>query len=144
VLFTIHEYLETTIKESKSVDDFVYQLRSTLAGYKSFHRLSADEAEILMNLGKDEVMMNIVDEEISFLIFALELLRIWTEFYPKSERPSLNISDKRFKGAVGAFVIPMLKLKQSDPERYDRMKPIITDSKMTAKKFFMYAEEKLK
>ncbi len=143
VLFTVIEYLQSAVKEGITREPEHKKIIGAINGYKTFGRLSPSEAEILTKLGKTPEMKAITDVHISYVVFALELLKLWAEMVPKRLRPHLGLKDTRLKAGRQMFVMSMLKLKNEDPEKHAELKSIIDDSVITAKRFIMYADENL-
>jgi hypothetical protein len=82
-----------------------------------------------------------VEVQIDRTIFALEMLYIYVTDLPKNKRANLNISDKKLLAAKGELIKDMLKLKQRSDLNYDRVKEIVDDSRIAAKKYFYFIKD---
>ncbi len=118
---------------------------SGIKSYQVFGRFSADEQKILQELGEHEYMQKLKVVEISYVIYALTLLKLWVEQVPRNVRKNvyLGVSNKKLLKGRSHFAISMLKLKQTDEMKYKELRGIIDDSVLTAKKFFSYSMEHL-
>ncbi len=143
ILFTAFEYLDNAIKEGMTKEPEHMKIAGAIRGYKTFSKFSPEQSEIVIAMGKEPVLKAITEIDISYVVFALELLKLWCELVDKKDRPHLNISDKRLKSGRSMFVVSMLKLKQEDTEKYNELRTIINDSVITAKKFIMYVHRRL-
>jgi hypothetical protein len=72
-------------------------------------------------------------ENISYIVFVLELTRIWLESYPQDKLPAFSVSKKKLRHGAKWFAVDMLKVKQYDEEMYKDKKAIIAGSKEAAK-----------
>jgi hypothetical protein len=79
-----------------------------------------------------------MEPEISYLIFCMEIARLWVEELPKEQRPILNISDTKLKKSYREYTLDMIKLKHHDEKKYKETKELIEESKIVARKFFEY------
>ena len=143
ILFTVEAYITRSIEDGLSVDPLHLRLKSAIKGYMIMSRFSKEEAEKLFEFGKDPRLQRITEQDVSFLVFALELMKLLIEDVPRNMRPHLNISDKRLKIGRGLFVVDMLKIKKRDEKRYKEFREIIDTSVVTAKQFYAYHFEKL-
>jgi len=141
VLFTIEAYLDEINDETTYNYPFMIKLRTAIRGYMQFHKFSPDEYAVVKDIADTEFMKSMVDVEVDRTIFSLELLYLYVKEIPKKDRANLNISDKKLLGAKVDLVMDMLKLKKDRPDSYLRVKEIVTDSRIAAKKYFMFIEE---
>jgi len=142
VLFTAASYLEEALKDGTSGEEFHRQVVTAIEGWKTFRRFSDEEVKLLQDMGKDEVMEKIKRIEISFVCYALTLLQLLANDTEK-RNVVLNVSKKKLMRGDSIFVVPMLQTKKSDPEKYDRLKRIIDESRINAKTFYHYTRKKL-
>ncbi len=143
VLFVVQDYLQRTVDDGAELPSILYRLKASIAGYKSFHMFSIEEAEQVLKVSKDEHLLAIMDKEVSFLVFAMEVMKLWTEDIPKKNRPHLNISDKHFKLGGRFFWRQMMYLKQNDVDNYKDKQDIIDTSIDVANEFYKYHKEVL-
>ena len=143
ILFTVESYFSKAMEEGLTSEREHRAIVGAIRGFMTFGRFSKEEAELVIAIGKEPALKAITDTNISFVVFALEILKLWVELVDKKDRPHLNISDKRLKTGRSKFVVSMLKLKTSDPEKYTELREIINDSVITAKKFIMYTHRRL-
>ena len=141
-LFVVQDYLQRTADETE-LPVILYRLKASIQGYKSFHMFDITEAKEVLKISKDPKLLAIMDKEVSFLVFAMEVMKLWTEDIPKEQRPHLNISDKRFKLGGRNFFKQMLYLKQTDKEQYEDKKDIIDTSIDVAREFYTFHKEKV-
>ena len=144
VLFTCHSYLEKSQNDGLNLSPIHHQLKASISAYMMLHRFSKAEAKIITDLGEDERLKKITATEVSYLVYVLELVKLFVETVPKSERPHLNISDKRLKHGKAHYFAFMLEMKRRDPEQYKKTKDLVNDSVLSAKHFFGFMEEHLK
>jgi len=123
---------------------FMVKLRTAIRMYMNTHKFSKAEYDEVMKVADSDFMKNIKKQEVDRTIFALELLYLYVSVIPKSKRAILNISDKKLLKAKSELVVDMLKLKQRRKDEYNRVKDIIDDSRISAKKYFGFCEEFLK
>jgi len=142
VLFVVQDYLQRTADETE-MPPILYKLKASIAGYKQFHMFSVDEATQVLAISKDKKLLEIMDKEVSFLVFSMEVMRLWTTDVDKKYRPHLNISDKHFKLGGREFWRQLILLKQTDKESYEDKKEIIDTSIDVAHEFYTYHKEKL-
>jgi len=145
ILFTVEAYISRALEEGLSKEPFHQKIVSGIRGYMTFGRFSKEEAELLQKLGEDPVMQRIKAQEISFVVYALVLLKLWVENVPREARKGiyLGISNKKLLMGHSAFAITMLQMKRQNEEMYKDKKQIINDSVKNASDFFSFFEEKL-
>lgn len=141
VLFTVQAYLEQALKDGTSKDDLHRKIVRGINGYRVFRRFTRDEHKRIVALGEDEYMQKLRSVEISFVVYALELLKLLIEDYNKF---SIGVNKKALKkGGRGTFAIAMLAKKKENIEEYEKYAQIISTSIITAKQFYYYTKEKL-
>jgi len=146
ILFTASEYLNSAIKDSLTSDPLHIRIVSGINGFRTFGRFSAEESKQLQEIGTHEYMNKLKKIDVSFVVYALELLRLWVTEVPKEHRKNiyLGVGNKKLLKGKSVFVVDMLKLKQRDEEKYKETREIIDVSTLTAKQFFFYMFEQLK
>lgn len=143
ILFTVTEYLEKAKAEGLTGEPFHNEIIGAISKYKTFAKFSVKEARIIIKMGESEAMHRIKEQQISWVVYALELLKLWVEAVPKKYRPHLNISDERLRTGRSKFVMAMIRLKSADPKEHAHKQNIMNDSTVTAKKYLMYTHEQL-
>ena len=143
IIYTASAYLETGLKDGTTQEEFHRQIVTAVTGWKTFRKFSNAEVKLLQDMGKDPVMEKIKRIEISFICYALTLLQLMAND-PDKRDVTLGISKKKLRRGDSIFVVPMLQTKKSDPERYERLKRIIDESRINAKYFYSYTKDKIK
>ena len=137
VLFLVKDYIDRAREES-TVPDILVRLSAQISGYRQFHMFSLEEANKVLEIAETKEIRDIMDEHVSYIIFALELMKLWTEAVPKKDRPHLNISDKHFKLGGKYYWLAMIKLKKNDQDKYKETDATIEISRDTAKRLLEY------
>lgn len=145
ILFTVYEYLDKATKEDSTYQRTeLIKLKSSITGYRVFHRFSKEEALNLEEIGKRPEFIRLRENEVDWAIYALELMFLYISFVNKSDRPVMNYSDTRVKKLKANLITDMLKLKHKDAESHARIKSIIDDSRLTAKMYLGLLIEEVK
>ena len=137
VLFIVADYIHRT-KQEAAVPPILHRLEGAIVVFKRGHQFSVPEAKQVLKIAQSDEISNIMNKEVSFMIFAFELMKLWVEYVPKEDRPLLNISDKHFKLGGRVFYRQMIKMKHSDAEKYEEKTNIINDSVQVASEFLDY------
>jgi len=142
ILFTVMETLSKEIVDGVSTNPFNKKIVSRLKSWSTMRRFSQEEAKYLVALGEDPYMDKLKKSEISYTVYALELLKQWAndDDYTRS---AIGISKSKLRAGRAVFAIDMLKLKQRDAEKYANTKTIIDESVIVAKKFYSYTKEQI-
>ena len=140
MLATAQAYIENSIKDGLTDETMHHQISSGIKGWLTFRKLSKEEAKLLVRLGEDEYMQKLKEVEISFIVYALEILRMAVEEYDFN----IGVGKKKLLRGKSVFVVGMLQTKRKDKEKYDRLKAIIDESTIVAKKFYGYTQERIK
>ena len=143
VLFTAEAYLSQGLKDGTTQEEWHKQVVTSIEGWKTFRRFSGAEVKFLQDMGKDEVMEKIKSIEISFVVYALVLLQLLAND-PDKRSVTIGISKKKLRRGDSIFVVPMLQTKKSDPQRHERLKRIIDESRINAKTFYHYTQNKIR
>ena len=145
ILHTASAYTEEAIKDGLTKDPLHLKLNGGLKSLQSFLRFSPSEAEYLQSFNGDQTLERIKRVEVSFIVYAMELLRLWVEHVPKEHRKHIyvGIGEKHLKKGRAHFTMQMLELKMRDANTHKEKRQIIDDSVLSAKHYFNYFEEKL-
>jgi len=145
ILFTVEAYLARAIEEGLTHEEFHKKLVSGIRSFMVMGRFSKEEQERLKILGEDTIMEKIKNKEVSFVVYALELMRLWVTEVPREVRKNLylGVSNKKLLLGRAYFVKTMLHLKHTDEENYKEKRQIIDESVLNAKHFFSFFEDKL-
>jgi len=143
ILFTVDVYIDKMKSEGAPIPDVLYKMKLSIVGYKHHNKFTDEERKLVLGFAKEQELKDIVETEISHLIFILTVIKLWVELIPKKERPILNISDKRLTKGKAEYAMYMLKLKQKDKETYEEKKNVIDTSVKTAEAFMEYHIRKL-
>jgi len=124
--------------------DFAYRLKT--AGYNSraIHGFHSEEIDLLDELGKEPEFEKITKGEISLLVMALELAKIWAEDIPKDQRPNINISDKKLLVGKKHYVMELLNMRVKGAKNYDDQKAIVEDTALHSKIWYNYVNKYIK
>ena len=141
IMNTVHLFIESALKAEGYQRGKLLEIHSKITGYNVFHKFNQVEHEQLIELGKHEYMEELKAIEVDFGVYGMELLTILIKDVPKSER-FMNISDKKIFEYEANRVKDMLNLKGSD--RYENVKAVVIDSKLTAQKFYAYTKDEIR
>ena len=142
MLFSASAYIQDEIKNGNTNDELHHKIVSGIEAYKTFRRFSAEELKLIQDIQKDEAMSRITKTEICFVCYALSILKLLSEDESKRD-VIIGVSKKKLRMGDSVFVIPMLKEKRRDIERYERLKKIIEESRVNAKLFYSYTKTML-
>ncbi len=114
------------------------------AGYNSLHinRFSQEEAELLKTITHSEEFKPIKDTNISLIIMPLCVMKLWIEHVPKDKRPIININDKKLLMGKNSYFKYMMKIKNTQPEMYEKQKHIIEVTEENAFAWYKHMVEK--
>ena len=135
ILFSALEYIQKQVDnpETYRVDEMKLIL-GRLKAYQSFRRFSVEEAKELAQIGSQESFQKVKEIQVDFSMYSIALLYEWIKITPKKERPKLMLSDSKITSLYAGLIKDMLGLKLRSTE-YDRVKHIVDESKLTAKRF---------
>jgi len=139
VLFTVQAYLERSIHDGLTKEPVHFRIVSGIEGWKTMRRFNLKEVEILQDLGKDDYMGKLKNEEVSFVVYALQLAKRAVEAYDFH----IGVGKKHLRKGRANFALEMVKLKYNDNDKYKELRQIIDASVINANKFFDYTMEKL-
>jgi len=145
ILFQVEAYLARAIEDGMTKEDIHMKLISGIRSYMTMGRFSAAEAKLLEELGETPTAKHIKEQQISFVVYAMELIKLWVENVPLQYRKSiyLGVGNKKLRAGRAYFALLMLKQKMADKKKYDELRVIIDSSVVTAKRFYMYFEKEL-
>lgn len=144
VLASIHQWVSTHQKKNDGkVPDILLKLSTKGFNMKAVTGFENDEVKKLKAVETDPEFMGIKAKEISYLIHALVVLKLWIEDIPKRERPLLNISDDKMILGKAVYFKHMLLAKQVDPELYASEKLIIDETVEAAELWYKYFKKEL-
>jgi hypothetical protein len=141
IIYTIEAYLDEINSKETYNYPFMIKLRTAIRAYMTFHRFSQKEYEEVMKIADTQFMKDMVNVQVDRTIFALEMLYLYVKEIPKHKRANLNISDTKLLAAKGELVKDMLKLKKRSDLDYNRVKEIVYDSRLAAKRYFYFVKD---
>ncbi len=145
ILFSVEQYLSQAIEEGTSTEQLHKDIIAGIRSFMTFGRFSKEEQERLERIGEHDTIQRLKAVEVSYVIYALELLRLWVTQVPREVRRNihLGVGNKKLMMGKASFAIHLLKLKQQDMDTYKEKKKIIDESVKTARLFFHYMLEEL-
>lgn len=138
VLFVAQDYIYRTKQEGNDVPPDLHRLEAAVKVFKRQHMFTIEEAERVLKIASSDEMSDIMNKQVSFIVFVYELMKLWVNYVPKKDRPLLNISDKKFKMGGRVFWRQMLSMKQLNVHTHKEKSNIIEDSISVANEFFEY------
>ena len=144
IIFSIESYLDDINNDTTYNYNTVLKLRTSIRSYIWFHKFSPQEDKVLKHLAETDTMKNMSSMLVDRTIFAIELLYLYVTKIPKNKRAHLNMSDKKLLNLKSILTIDMLKLNKKDTDSYKRVKEIVDDSRIAAKKYFFFIENYIK
>ena len=134
---------------SKSTDDesitytpeFAYRLRTAGFNSKAINGFNDSEVDLIKKLGVDPDFEELKKKEISLLVMALQIAKLWTEDIPKEDRPNINISDKKMIVGKKHYVMELLKMKVKGSSIYDDQKAIVEETAVHALLWYNYVHK---
>jgi len=139
IFANIHNFIEQD--DTAHLPPIVYRIQTKCRMYTINHPMTQEEAHLALSFMDDPKFKEIVDREVSFIIVALELMRLYIEKVDNAT--TLNINKGKLLMSYRIFVEGMLTLKQIDRERYEEKRKTIDDSKDMALALFSYIYNKL-
>lgn len=144
ILYSVHDYTQKSINDGLEPSPLHFRIKGAVSCMMNYNvGVNDKDIEAIKALAKEAELRTIVDVEVSYLVFTLELIKLWVLEVPKENRPTLNISDKKLKGGRANFAMGMLELKRRDAEKHAELTEIINDSVETANRFYEYHKKKL-
>ena len=137
-LFVCQDYIKKSRDDNGTVPPVLSRLDGSITGYKAFHMFSVLEAKEVLRIASKDEIKTIMEKEVSFIVFVMEVMKIWTQTVPKKDRPHLNISDKQFKLGGRIYWQQMMALKKVDVDKYDHKTDVIDDSIKVAREFMNF------
>lgn len=132
-----------TEKKEGHIPDICHRIKT--AGYNSamINQFDKDERNMLRTITQTDEFEEIKKVDISMIVMALEVMKLWVLDIPKKKRPLINISDKKLMMGKNLYTIYMLKCKKENREMYDQQKEIITSSAEHARIWYNYMRSSL-
>ena len=144
ILYNIASQLDNEIDDNASnLPPIAFKLWGNTKRWLKSHSFTEDDLQLIMELKDDEEFEEITMREVSFLLFALDLMRIYVETVPKEKRPILDISDKKLIKGSRIYAIDMIKLKHRDSEIYKDTKKLFRTTEEVAKDVYDYMFNKV-
>ena len=140
VLFSVEAYLDDISVETTYNYPAMLELKSAISAYIITHRFSKEEHKLVLALADTDVMKAMTDTEVDRNLFSIELLYLYVTKIPKKDRAHLNISDKRLTSLKSTLIVDMLKLKHDNPDSHLRVKSILDDTRVAAKRYYSHIE----
>jgi len=140
ILFTVMETLGKEVNANVTTSPFHKKIVGRLKAWSTMRRFSQKEAKHLISLGENPYMEKLKQSEISYVVYALELLKLW-EADVDYKKNGIGIPRAKLKAGRAVFALDMIKLKKRDSDKYVETKTIIDDSVVTAKKFYSFTKE---
>lgn len=107
--------------------------------YTKLHPYTRDETWILKEL--DPHFKKMLDMQLSYQVFAFEILALWAQDVPKEQRPLLNISDHKLKKGHRHYFKELLTLKKRNGYKYKQTKAIMEISIEKAAEFYNFVNK---
>lgn len=132
-----------TEKKEGHIPDICHRIKT--AGYNSamINQFNEAERNMLKELTQTKEFEEIKKVDISTIVMALEVMKIWIKDISKNERPLINISDKKLLMGKNLYTIYMLKCKKENRKLYDDQKDIIENSASHAQRWYDYMKNYL-
>ena len=138
IFANIKHWLEVEKDNDVIFPEIAIKLKGFATRYLIIHHgFDDDEAKFMKTL-ETEHFKKMMEPEISYLVFCLELARLWYKDVPKDKRPHTGISGKKLLLGSRLYVIDMLKLKKENNEKYRETKELINQTNIVARKFYEY------
>lgn len=138
LLANIKYWLEEEEKNNTTLPEIAIKLKSFAKRYLLIHHgFTQDEIDFMKTIETDH-FKKMLEPEISYLVFCLELARLWYQDIPKEGRPVINIGRKHMLRGSRLYVVDMLKLKKEDEEKYKELRSILDDTRLVSRKFYEY------
>ena len=140
VLFSVESYLNDITAETTYNYPFVLNLRTSIRSYIHFHRFNKEEHKLVLALADTPGMESMTEVEVDRTLFAIELMYLYITLIDKKDRAHLNISDTKIKKLKSTLIVDMLKLKHDNPDSHLRVKSILDDTRVAAKRYYSHIE----
>ena len=114
--------------------DWILRHKAFAKLYSKSRKLDPKKANLIKKIDEDPVFqMAKENENVSFMIFILELTRIWIESYPQNKLPAFSVSKKKLRHGSKWLTVDMIRLKRHNEDSYKDKKLILKSSKEAAK-----------
>jgi hypothetical protein len=141
----IYKYMEIGIEDigkSDEIPNIVYRIKQQAYNHTVINRLNSKDAKYIDSL-TDDKLREVMSQELSFIMFALHLTKIYTEKTPEEYKRVWNINEKDLRSGTSLWVVPMIQLKKKDEKLYNQYKELIEKSKKIAEFFYDFMYNKL-
>ena len=140
VLAHIHLWASNHIAKGEHTPEFCYRLRTAGHQSQTLRYFNPEEGKVITKLGEEKDFLEIKQKEISLIVMALEVARIWVEDRPKSERPNIGISDKKMIMGKNHYFRYLMNMKRKDKDIYNEQKELIEETSSHAIKWYNYTK----
>ena len=125
------------------VPPILKEVRTKCYYHKALYPFTDEEIDIFQAIDKEPRFQELKAVEISYLIMALAVLKLWIKDIPKDKRQVMNIADRRMSIGSAHYAMHMLKAKQLAPELYASEKSIIRNTNTHSVEWYEYFKNKL-
>ena len=132
ILFTAQAYMETEIKDGMTDDTIHKRIVAGIEAWKRMRRFSNEELLLIQQLNKQEIIKDLTHREISFIVYALELLK----HARNDHNYIIGVGSRILKRGSATFILGLVKTKAADLDRYNKIKDVITTTEETARDFY--------
>lgn len=140
ILFTIEGYLDEIEPEQTYQFAFMLKLRGSLRSYMKGHRFDKYEYEIVKEIAETEFMKRANEMQIDRVIFAIEMLYLYTSKIEKKKRAVLRISDDKIMNIKRGIIMDSLELKNRNEADHARVTEIVRETRINARKYYEFCE----
>ena len=112
ILFTAEAYLSKSVEDGLTIEPLHKKIISGIRAYMVMGRFSKEETKLLQKLGEHKYMQDLKKTEIAFVVYALELLRLYTEEVPQHYRKNIYLGVGN-KGALTRHTVDITFLLES-------------------------------
>jgi len=147
LLFTVVNYIRQSREDGVDTEGVPDRIAETVILYAKQNPITIEEQEMLKPIA-DSGALDISNKGgISFVIFVMELVKMWALEYPKEKRPLLSVGERNLKKGKGLFTNEMLakkfSKKKEEKEEYTELKKIINDSQSLAQEWYTIHRKEL-
>ena len=130
--------------EDKSITytpEFSYRLRTAGFNSKAINGFDDSEVDLIKKLGTEPDFEVLKKKEISLLVMAPQIAKLWVEDIPREDRPNINISDKKMIVGKKHYVMELLKMEVKGSSIYDNQKAIVEETAVHALLWYNYTRK---
>ena len=143
IIYTVEGYLQDIDPDETYLYEFFMRLRTGIRMHIKGHRFSKEEFAIVDQLSRTKEMEDLSEQLIDRVIYALELLLVYIEEIPKQERAIIGVGDKKIIEAKSNLIKDMIRMRINKPDAHKKVKEIILDSRINAKRYFEYCKREV-